>query len=68
MKKSFKDWSLINFISMTIIIGAVYRTYGWTNVSASIPYNYICEVPQSEAAQIDVQQRGEGNFHLTISC
>ena len=46
------------------LLGTLYKFYGWTVVSASIPLNYICEILQSESVQIDMQQRGIGIVRL----
>ena len=36
--------------------------FGWALVSASIPYNYICEIPQRDASQILVYNRDIGIY------
>ena len=45
-----------------IFVGTGFEGYGWTNVSDSVPINYICEILQSETSQMDMVKREEGRI------
>ena len=50
-----------------IFLGTGFEGYGWTNVSDSVPINYICEILQSETSQMDMIKREEGKIIFRIS-
>ena len=48
------------------LAGHLFGGYGWTLVSGSIRYNYICEIAQTQASVIETYSRDFGNKHHTV--